>query len=229
MAPVLTPGSIDDIGGGGVVGIDDPAVYATTHGADEGYDAEFDGAALPAGWSTINGGTSVVTVAHGLAALAPQAVSDNARVVARTMPAEARWVAEAKVLLTGTTPSGTEFGLILVDTTNSRLLTVGWHPASQVITSTRRNFTGWIGAGPASWDGDIKTSPCPTYFRVDWNAGNVLLSISTDGWNWSEPQAGVVYDADAHLLVPSHVGFYGTAVTGNSIRVSCEWFRVRTP
>lgn len=211
-------------GAGSVVSVDDPVVFSDHHGADLGYDAEFDaiGTTLPSGWAWVNQGSATFALRAGAGVIAvPANTGDSIRALVRDLPSEATWDIKAKVSAPITTADFQGYGLVLVDTTNSRLM---FHQATtqsgQVDTNRWSSFTATAaGAGTASARGYVQ------YVRIRKNSATSYdFGWSVDGvaWRWN----ATAFNVSTHMTI-NKMGFAGNTNGAGAFDVACHWFRVR--
>lgn len=241
MARIDFPGGGSSGGGGGGGGsasnpadIDNPLFFAAIHGADLGYDQEFNRStlptALPTGWAAINGnsGTYLETDGVGVWTMA-SGLNSNASVsfIGRNVPTEATYIATGKVFnksFTGVQPS-VSVGLMLTDGTIG--FGIYWNTNPLVLTAIWTDIASTFGSNPGAITvPEADAGIC--YWRLIKAAASYTdctFQFSYDGVFWFTPTGGANLNVGASLT-PTKIGFFIRQGAGAQAGIM-DWFRVR--
>lgn len=213
--------------GGGLVTVDDPALWGT----DLGYDQEFDRnnvATLPTGWAWVNQGsaTYLERFGGGCVTVPVRSGTYDWKLLVGSVPA-GNWAATMK--LSGISHRGGSAYpgvMVLRDSSSGKFLTLAPYPDTTPVVYVDL-WTSATAYGSSIGSHDVMSNQgrdAVQYMRITKNSStSYTFEVSTDGIAWIVVRSA--YDPTA-TLAPDQIGFGAIADTIDGA-VACHWVRLR--
>lgn len=205
------------------------AAYGST---SLGFDYEFEGSGttLPSGWSWQNQGSAAYAEGLGVGVISGNggAGATWRSVLQSLAGAPASWTAVGKFCLIGDTSNYFSGGLVLRDSSTSKLAVTVWSSNAGTPNASMSKYTNDT-TYSASWGGPVSMlgGLAPFYLRLKKNSATSYdTAISYDGVTWGTIVTGIDVSA---WMTPNQIGFAfdqeKSATTPGAI--GCHWFRMR--